>query len=215
MSETKEATPAASPQRTWDVGEWSAIFVGVCALAVSLYTANLQKTQTRAQVYPHVSLGMNLEESKFAYLVANDGVGPAIVKQMRVTVDGSPLRTWKEVFEKAAPALFQDGGVRQNVSTLEVLRPSGEIQMVAMEGLSSEQTAYLIPNLGRMELSLCYCSVLNECWTVVSQDKQGPTPVSSCHSSDVPFVGLDLKSFRVEDIPKHKPGASSAEDTRN
>src|SRR5881275_3693031 len=76
-----------------------ATFVGFLALCVSGYTAYMQRQQVRATVWP--ILEFETSNGRDIHLTLwNKGVGPAIVKNVVVTVDGQPVASWREVMEK-------------------------------------------------------------------------------------------------------------------
>ncbi len=75
-----------------------ATLVGFCALCVSAYTAYVQRQQVRAAVWP--ILAFDSANGPIHFILANKGVGPAIIKNVIVKVDGEPVRNWKEALEK-------------------------------------------------------------------------------------------------------------------
>src|ERR1043165_7033003 len=74
-------------------------FIGISALFVSAYTAYVQRQQVRAAVWPILEFSTS-NDPTIRFTVANKGVGPAIVRQVIVTVDGQPVRTWNEALQK-------------------------------------------------------------------------------------------------------------------
>src|SRR5438067_13161225 len=75
-----------------------ATFVGLCALCVSGYTAYVQRQQVRAAVWP--ILEFDFGNGPIRFILANKGVGPAIIKHVIVRVDDHPVKKWAEVLEK-------------------------------------------------------------------------------------------------------------------
>ena len=75
-----------------------ATLVGLCALCVSGYTAYMQRQQVRAAVWP--ILQFNSSNAPIHFILANKGVGPAIIRHVVVKVDGQPVRNWKEALER-------------------------------------------------------------------------------------------------------------------
>src|SRR5205823_4859141 len=76
-----------------------ATLVGVCALCVSAYTAYVQRQQVRAAVWPILEFDSS-NAPDIHFTLANKGVGPAIIRQIIVKVDGQPVRNWMEVVDK-------------------------------------------------------------------------------------------------------------------
>src|SRR5438046_1878347 len=67
-----------------------ATFVGLCALCVSGYTAYVQRQQVRAAVWP--ILEFDSGNGPIRFILANKGVGPAIIKHVIVRVDDHPVK---------------------------------------------------------------------------------------------------------------------------
>src|SRR6266581_862535 len=72
-----------------------ATLVGFLALCVSAYTAHVQRQQVRAAVWPILEFDSS-NAPDIHFTLANKGVGPAIIQNVIVRVDGQPVRNWKE-----------------------------------------------------------------------------------------------------------------------
>jgi hypothetical protein len=72
-----------------------ATFVGFLALMVSGYAAYEQHLQVRAQVWPILQIVGGNEPIHVA--VANKGGGPALVRDVVMRVDGTPVKQWREM----------------------------------------------------------------------------------------------------------------------
>src|SRR6476659_10399204 len=75
-----------------------ATIVGLLALCVSGYTAYMQRQQVRAAVWP--ILEFDSRNGPIQFILANKGVGPAIIKHVIVRVDDQPVKNWYEVLQK-------------------------------------------------------------------------------------------------------------------
>src|SRR5258708_39495449 len=76
-----------------------ATFVGLCALCVSGYTAYVQRQQVGAAVWPILEFGSS-NAPDIHFTLANKGVGPAIIRNVIVKVDGQPVKNWYEVLDR-------------------------------------------------------------------------------------------------------------------
>lgn len=158
--ETESADDTAPQRRNW--AAYSAVIatlVGLLALFVSAYTAMLQQQQVRAQVWPRLQLmsSGSLQE----VLVMNKGVGPAVIESVRVHVDGVAQRDWK-MLEKTlglTPAEYVQSTVNGTVI-------SGGERYVMANFPDRQVWERIRPQLQRMQRRMCYCSTLQECWTV-------------------------------------------------
>lgn len=160
--------------RNWDaVAALIASAIGVIAVVVAGYTAQLQRTQLRAQVWPRLQLEMSTGNPSF--FVINQGTGPAIVTGMRVTFDGKVMHSLDSVRKAAG---FVDGdGVAQSSLSANVL-PAGKKLVYLQPWAEADHARFLqllLDDPQRLVTTLCYCSVLDECWQI---DSLSTTPVS-------------------------------------
>src|SRR5438105_12627306 len=72
-----------------------ATLVGFCALCVSGYTAYVQRQQVRAAVWPILQFDSS-NAPDIHFTLANKGVGPAIIREVILKVDGQPVKNWYE-----------------------------------------------------------------------------------------------------------------------
>lgn len=125
----------------------------------------MQRQQLRAQVWPHLTLAYSTVERSF-YAI-NQGTGPARITAMRVTVDGVTVKEWAAV-EKAAGLLDGEGFVKSWLSKV-VLSPGKDFPILWPNDNEQNRAKFmqLLPG-GKHALSItvCYCSVLDDCWDV-------------------------------------------------
>ncbi|TKR33950.1 hypothetical protein FCE95_06680 [Luteimonas gilva] len=150
----------AKPGTDWDrITAISAVLIGLVAVAVSAYTALIQRQQVRAEVWPRLLMYNAGQAGEFR--IANKGVGPAMVRSVRVEVDGKPAHSWGQVLERLR---LQDPG--QSYSSLAGLVLSAGEDLVYLKPSSHERFLELRRHAGkRLRIKLCYCSALDECWT--------------------------------------------------
>lgn len=163
--------------RNWDaLAAVIAALIGALALIVSGYTAYLQRTQVRAQVWPYLMLANYDTESSIKLL--NKGVGPAIVKSMQVRVDGKPQHTWREV----ATALgVEHITLRTSTINDNVISGGEVVPMLVFDDVDSYRR-FRKAQAQRSAFEICYCSTLKECWLYFDDTSARAmrTPVDSC-----------------------------------
>ncbi|MEO8460438.1 MAG: hypothetical protein ABI451_07910 [Dokdonella sp.] len=158
MSEETSPSPILPPRRQWDgVAAVIAALVGLLALVVSAYTADVQRQQVRAQVWTRLFFG-NSDVDR-TLMVMNKGVGPASIQSVRVYVDGKVQADWKHIYA----ALGLPMPEQRVDSTLNgiVVAPNERINFVQFE--RPDDWAAFKAKAGRVKLRVCYCSVLDEC----------------------------------------------------
>ena len=181
-SELSKATRAAlnrSPdRRDWDgVAAVIASFVGLLALCVSGYTAWLQRQQVRAQVWPYLEVGVSPTKREVA--VYNKGVGPAIVRSVQIFVDGKAQKNWTEVLS----SLGLQFGKGWQYSTINGVVISANDHIDQLNFQRVEDLNAFVKVVKRIDMSICYCSTLNECWRHDDREKDPALsyqPVSAC-----------------------------------
>jgi len=171
----------------------SAVFIGVCALAVSLYETKLMREEQRSAVLPIVELSRSyytkadaVEKWRLSLHVENVGIGPAVIKDFHVTVDGRPHPTWRSAIE----ALLGEGvslSYGQSSINGRTIPPD---RMVTMFNLSNaEIAADIVGEFNRLNFEACFCSVFGDCWrTDYSTGFSGAMPVLQCERDTDSFT---------------------------
>ena len=70
----------------------SAILVSLGTLFIIVYQTNLARKAQKAQVFPYLTIALSISEGDYRIMVANTGLGPALIKSVEVV-------TGEEVFE--------------------------------------------------------------------------------------------------------------------
>lgn len=140
------------------VAALSAVFVGVCALGVSVYTAKLQRQQIEAQAWPYLQLWWSNVDRR--YSVSNRGVGPAQVRDMKVFVDGVEVASWREAFLRLTDRPLECS--RESFVARRVLAANEDVSM--LELCNDVDLTDFSAARSRLQREICYCSVLDECW---------------------------------------------------
>ncbi|MFL6590983.1 MAG: hypothetical protein ACJ8M4_12515 [Chthoniobacterales bacterium] len=165
-----------------------ATLVGVSALFVSGYTAYVQRQQVRAAVWPILEYSTS-NEPKIRFVLANKGVGPAIVRHVRMTANGEPVRKWNEAFQKLiGPGEYKftqstiTGHTFSAGESLDVLVPhDSNGGSLAADKSSALWTGFNAVR-DKIVVEICYCSTLGECWTL----RSGPNGTSTTEANSCP-----------------------------
>lgn len=162
----------------------SAVVIGVCALAVSVFQAQVMREQSRlmqeqqhAAVWPRLVVSRSNVGGALRFEVENAGIGPAQVRHVEVTVDGEPQQDWSGVIQ----ALGAES-VRYVQSTLRnrIIGSGEEVEVVTVSSATSD----LYRESNRVRIAVCYCSVYERCWALAEDFSDGtfalPQPVEHC-----------------------------------
>lgn len=165
-----------------------ATLIAVLAVAVSGYTAYIQRQQVRAQVWPILEYGSG-NEPELRLWLANKGVGPALIRHAIVTVDGQPVADWNEAMHKLfGKRVDQPGRYSYSQETLRNrVFSAGEglpIFIPHFDATQADLRAAFDKDRFRIGVEICYCSTLGDCWTLVNSresrtDATGRCPAAS------------------------------------
>jgi len=137
----------------------AAMLIGICALGVSVYEVRLMRTQARAEVWPMVEVSSSFDRDSYAVSVENKGIGPALIRDVQITVDDDTIKDWAEFYRELGGTDVPDVSMAR--TTGNILRPNEEVTTVRF-GSSGGELVWR--NAERAKLSVCYCSAVHQCW---------------------------------------------------
>ncbi|HEY2799089.1 MAG TPA: hypothetical protein VGI85_00715 [Chthoniobacterales bacterium] len=164
-----------------------ATLVGVSAVFVSGYAAYVQRQQVRAAVWPILQYDTS-DEQMIRFSRHNKGFGPAVIRHVTIRVDGHPVRNWNEAFQRlVGPGKYKFSGSSMKGHVLsagegmDVLVPHNPDGTQLKIETAGPLWSRLNKDRYRVEVEICYCSTLGECWTLRSDSKtNSTTEASSC-----------------------------------
>jgi hypothetical protein len=146
----------------------------------------------------------DLRTPAFRLTVQNQGVGPARIAEVVMTVKGQPVPNFNTLVDHCcAPGMLQAAklgkkqyhGVKNGeviLSTLRdrMIRPGEAVDSVDWpvtpdnSAVIDQVKAGFASDL--VNVSVCYCSVFEDCWVRTDQDRK-PIPVNQCPVASVPY----------------------------
>ena len=150
------------------------------------------------------TLESDLRTPALRLTVQNQGVGPARIAEVTVKVNGKPVPDFNTLVDHCcAPGLLQAAkrGTKQfrGTSNGEVILSSLRDRMIrpgeAVDAFDWHLTTanHQVVDLLRdgfannsVTISVCYCSVFDDCWTRTDDDRR-PTRVKECPIASVPY----------------------------
>jgi hypothetical protein len=185
-------TPAREPHRSLSgFGSALAIAVSVFALALGAYQTRLMQSQARASVWPYLSIGYtyssNVDKDAFIWTVNNNGVGPARVESVTLTLDGKPVKDWNEVL--AALDITNTPSLATSSIGGEVIPPNTnrETTIAPIKIHEREAARKFKAAEHRFAMDICYCSVYDDCWIAHWQQAKVEA-VAQCKAVSAPFA---------------------------
>ena len=174
-------SPDAENAKTRRGIRWDALaaiiasLVGLLALIVAGYTAYIERQQVRAQVWPY--LEAEHSGSFYHYVWINRGVGPAVVKSVQVLVDGRPQQNWKTVQHALRVPPFQ---YHQSTLSGTVVSPGQTLQWLTFKEKADYANFGRAADQANLQIKICYCSTLGDCWMNDSAKKDPRVSVGQC-----------------------------------
>ncbi len=167
MDETKKKTNYFSPDK---LIAYSAVLIGLCALVVSVYEANIFRQQQKASVWPFLEFSVTSNSEGFSYNIQNKGVGPAIIKWVVVRIDGTPVKSWRKYGEKILGIDLARTNYVSSFITDRVIAESEEVRIILLKNPDDVRKALF--NIDRVSFEICYGSIFQDYW-VVTSDSSG------------------------------------------
>lgn len=166
----------------------SAIMIALISLGVSLRQNQLMDKQLAASVWPHLQYGTSNEtddgKPAIRFFIENAGVGPAVVHSMAVNYKGKPVRGVREFIDACCKDLIESAGhTGFNTSTVRdrVLIAGHREELIELPNSPTSQPYWERLNVERqkVEIRVCYCSVLGQCW-MMDSTRTDDQPVAAC-----------------------------------
>ena len=142
-------------------------------------------------------LETDLRTPTFRLTVQNQGIGPARIAAVVMTVDGHPVPYFNTLVDRCcAPGLLraasrgtkqyrgiQNGEVIMSTLHDRMIRPGEAVDAFDWRVTPANQPVIDALKRGfasnRINTAVCYCSVFEDCW-VRTDDDQRPVPVKQC-----------------------------------
>ena len=172
----------------------SAVFIGVCALVVSLYETTLMREEQRSAVLPLLELSRSYytksgDETRTNWRLSlhadNVGIGPARIHDFVVTIDGKPYTTWRSAFRAL---LGSDVPISYGQSTINgrTIPPDRSVKMFDLS--NTELVVPIVAEFERLDFEACFCSVFDECWKTSYSTFGAAELVAECKRSENSFT---------------------------
>jgi hypothetical protein len=143
--------------------------------------------QLGAQVWPYVNTSEGIDNDSVQIALANDGLGPAVLRSLSATVDGVSKSNFIDIMHALlGPNIVArtPRGQKTNfglsgASPGSVVRPGETIALLTLN--SKEFARPLLRAFSRVRFRICYCAIIpGKCWMSDSSSSRDPQPAQSC-----------------------------------
>ena len=139
-----------------------AIAINIITVSVYVYQTNIMQLQQYASVWPYLEWrALYNQDDGFRLLVSNNGVGPALIKNQTMRLDGEEI-----VLDTLFSRLLDTTYFPHLISEIQnrVLPPGESINMITIKDERwSELFAYRLSE-SSFEMEICYESIFKEQW---------------------------------------------------
>jgi len=169
--------------------------IAVCALLLSAIAATAAVYQTHviaeensASVWPYISFEFDSAPKHITLSMLNNGLGPALIRSAQVYLDGKPIDSWSSAFARLSGNRHVYGAF-STISGEAVLRPGDKLQLFDARGPFDQQ--WLAANQKRIRFTVCYCSLLENCWLKTAGPvAPPPQPIAHCPAATLSGNGI-------------------------
>lgn len=146
-----------------NVGTIMALSISILALCVSVYEANIMRSQQKATVWPYLWLSQGYNSEGFSFNAGNNGIGPALIKSVEVRYKGELIKDMSELLDKIKPDhKLGYNQLRMSSFNQTVMKAGEERQIFFMPW--NEETREMVKSMQYVSIKVQYCSVLEDCW---------------------------------------------------
>jgi hypothetical protein len=173
--------------------------IAICALLVSTlatgatwWQSRVVQQQLSAQVWPYVSIDTTTASDSVRLALVNYGLGPALVRDAVLTVDGRPQHDMPAGVVRllgdlpSLRARTPRGKSTFRLSSIgrgSVIRPGEDRTVLEVSGNAAVAQRF-IGAQRRFNLRICYCSILEQCWRIEFTEANGAPNPAVCDAHD-------------------------------
>jgi hypothetical protein len=171
------------------------LLIATIALIASISASIASVIQTRtlgeqfgASVWPYLIVGDSFDGTKSYRLeLTNEGLGPALIRNVVVTLDGKPQKKLDAIVALYGPKTKGREVDYSNLGGGVVIRSADTFAFFSVRSPHFDlRNAQRIAE--RVGTTICYCSLLGNCWTTHTNATE-PLSVASC-GPPTPSIGL-------------------------
>jgi hypothetical protein len=155
----------------------SATIIAVIALGTGVYQSKLLRDQSKYSVLPYLIQG-NSGNDGYSRIVQNVGLGPAKIEAFEVTVDGKPVRSWREVAESLHVKLGWKDSKTTTFQAGLIVPANSTIELLVLPD-TSDIRAFRAAMADRLKTYVCFCSLYKDCWESRSGEYE-PKQIKAC-----------------------------------
>ncbi len=156
-------------ERFQSYGTAIALLISLVAMFISIYEANIQKSQQTSMVWPYLDMTQIRDNDGFRVELSNKGTGPAIITSVQVDYNSAAVENIDVLMDSLNPNRTFGYDLLINSTIGNQVMMSGE-KRTAFGLPHNEESKIVFDNLEKVRLRIAYKSVLEEHWLFDSKD---------------------------------------------
>ena len=158
-----------------------ALLASAAASIATVVQTGAVERQLSASTWPYVTISTTVSPRDVKLDVINEGLGPALIRNATLTFDGKRYVRWRDVLHAMARKTHSKQHVGLEVYDFgngSVVRSGETSRIIGVHGPLALRFATATAPL--TNVALCYCSILQQCWTTDARSPDPPAPVPDC-----------------------------------
>lgn len=145
-----------------------AVVIGVCTMFVYIYQARIMSKQMHASVWPLVQTTLRIHPNEIVLSINNKGVGPALVKDAAILVDGVRYSDSQNNMDSMTFVLTGKKNLLSGYTNLRerVIAANEEVRYIEVSDTASIALFKKALEKHSLNIEISYCSVYGDCWTL-------------------------------------------------
>jgi len=195
---TGNIKPSKSLLKRIDIGLTTAVcavFISLLALVVGKKEIDIALEAHKATILPIIDIDMGyigkpnekgVTKKFYEVTLSNVGAGIAHIQKVVVLQHGKAVENYPDFESAIMTGRMLSWSTLVEEPAAGYLRAGDAVSPVSYRigGAEGDLSAYLRGKWGKpmdqVDLEVCYCSVLDDCWTVSYLDRKAPKSVASC-----------------------------------
>ncbi len=161
-----------------------ALLASAAASIASIVQTRTIGRELSASVWPYLAVDTTFSPRSIQVAIDNDGLGPAVVRTVHLSADGRAVNRLRDaaldLFPRSHSHVPKHSTANEDFSAIgtgTVIRPGASLMLARVQS----PLLHVGPgSVDRFELTICYCSIVNDCWTIDSRDTRPPREARDC-----------------------------------
>ncbi len=158
--------------------------------------------QTKASAWPNLQVGLSLfntskkSTDSLKIVVANKGIGPAIIERVKVTYDGQIVKNWWDLFDKAkVPDSVSTGISNRNINK-SVISANEKFFWLQLNN-DQDLTNWIYTRTEKIKIEIYYKSVFGDYWLLTKDGIQNTSETIAIKNIDDHAMPKEKDAFTM------------------